>query len=216
MGRKRLELPAERMCRECRVRKAIELFSTSNTTRYGKKQSFFGYRWVCKSCVSKKATKRQKRNRADGKCWCGRPSFSPYVHCPACLQIAAVSRLSNLETKRIQGKEYRKILKLSAFSSYGNRCACCPQDIIECLEIDHIGGWGTKHRDKFGRRISGQSLFRWLRDHNYPKGFRILCGSCHSAISYWGYCPCQERLQAKVLADAAALATINSTQSPVS
>lgn len=93
--------------------------------------------------------------------------------------------------RRASEKMRRRNLKLEAFNNYGGKCACCGESTIEFLEMDHEGGWGHKHRDHNGRRYGGQSLWRWMKKNNWPSGFRVLCGSCHSAISYWGYCPHQ-------------------------
>jgi len=51
---------------------------------------------------------------------------------------------------------------------------------IESLSIDHINDAGNKHRKEvFGnKRYSGHAFYQWLRSHNYPKGFQVLCMNC--------------------------------------
>jgi predicted transcriptional regulator len=32
-------------------------------------------------------------------------------------------------------------------------------------------------------------MYNWLKNHNFPSGFRVLCYNCNSSIGAWGYCP---------------------------
>lgn len=74
-------------------------------------------------------------------------------------------------------RQYNRRLKTAAFEAYGG-CICadpnCDEGRIEILTIDHIGGGGNKHRRGIGVG-SGVPFYRWLRDHNYPPGFQVLC-----------------------------------------
>lgn len=156
----------------------------------------------CRPCrkriVNERCKARFKRNHAAGFCWCGRDRVEGFQRCIVCRANAVRERARSKSRKNAQGKEYRDKLKAEVFAAYGNACACCGENIKEFLEVDHIGGWGHKHVDENGRRFAGCYLFRWLKVNNYPEGFRLLCGSCHSAISYWGYCP-HDRMSAPEL-----------------
>lgn len=149
----------------------------------------------CPECSHKwrnyRTVVRFKKNFANGLCYCGQPRcIESKSFCTGCRAKRIELAPKYLEKKRVNGAQRRLELKLFIIQEYGGACACCGETTREFLEIDHIGGWGTKHRDKTGRRICGQVLFRWLRDNDFPKErFRLLCGSCHAAISYWGYCP---------------------------
>jgi len=64
-----------------------------------------------------------------------------------------------------------------ALTYYGNgKCACviCGFTDIRALSIDHIAGGGAKHKKTLG--VS--NIYRWLIEHNYPKGYRTLCMNC--------------------------------------
>jgi hypothetical protein len=37
--------------------------------------------------------------------------------------------------------------------------------------------------------MSGTHLYLWLKQNNYPPGFRVLCMNCNFAIGHSGYCP---------------------------
>lgn len=55
--------------------------------------------------------------------------------------------------------------------------------------MDHVGGWGKKHVNRKGRRVNGIELMRWAKKNNFPDTLRLLCGSCHSSLSYYGSLP---------------------------
>ena len=93
-------------------------------------------------------------------------------------------------------KEYHKRLKVEVLNHYSNgkpNCACCAEDIIEFLGIDHIGGGGLAHRNLIG---STCRYYLWLRRNNYPNGYRVLCHNCNLATSFGRKCP-HELLEVK-------------------
>ena len=86
-------------------------------------------------------------------------------------------------------KEKRKTRKVEVLTYYGGgkaQCACCLENKIEFLCIDHIAGGGTKHRKEVG---SGWKMYMWLVSNNFPEGFRTLCHNCNAARGIYGYCP---------------------------
>lgn len=80
--------------------------------------------------------------------------------------------------------------KKNAIEHYGGvppKCACCGERHVEFLTIDHIHGGGTKHRRQL---VHGSgATYRWLRDQNWPSGFRVLCINCNYSRGLFGYCP---------------------------
>jgi len=58
------------------------------------------------------------------------------------------------------------------------QCKCCGVTIITFLTIDHINGGGRKHRENIGL-YGGYKFYGWLKKHNYPSGFQVLCANCH-------------------------------------
>ena len=87
-------------------------------------------------------------------------------------------------------------LKLEVMTHYGRVCACCKEDQIEFLAIDHIHGHGAADRlEKTGRKNgSGGVFYRKLRQLGYPEGYRVLCHNCNMAIGCFGYCPHQSQI----------------------
>lgn len=106
------------------------------------------------------------------------------------LQDIAVYREKNRQKIRANQQAYYKKLRLAAVEHYGGKCACCGEDRIEFLGIDHIEGRGAgaAHRREVG--VTGGSWFYlWLQRNDYPDGLRVLCHNCNSSLGYYGYCP---------------------------
>lgn len=82
--------------------------------------------------------------------------------------------------------KYRRALKVAAYEAYGGfRCRCCGETREPFLSLDHIKRDGNKHRAEIG----AANLYRWLRDHDYPKGFRVFCMNCNFATRLGKRCP---------------------------
>lgn len=77
-------------------------------------------------------------------------------------------------------------LKVQVINAYGGKCACCGEDRIEFLTIDHINGGGNQHR----RRLHA-NFYIWLRREGWPSEFRCLCMNCNASYGFYGYCPHQ-------------------------
>ena len=54
-------------------------------------------------------------------------------------------------------------------------CACCGEDQLHFLSIDHPNNDGAAHRKAIGR----PEIYRWLIKNNYPEGFQVLCFNCN-------------------------------------
>lgn len=121
--------------------------------------------------------------------------------CPACNQNALAYREKHCaecsDTKGVRFRAYqsrwRFEQRLKAFDKYGGAiCGCCKESNPKFLTIDHIESDGAAHRKEIGRG----SLYRWLKRHNYPPGFRVLCFNCNCGREYnGGICPHKEVLQ---------------------
>jgi hypothetical protein len=79
---------------------------------------------------------------------------------------------------------------LLAYSSGDPQCACCGENALEFLALDHINGGGAEHRRQIGSRNS-VTMFRWARDNGYPPLFQVLCHNCNLAKGFYGQCPHQ-------------------------
>ncbi len=93
--------------------------------------------------------------------------------------------------KSVEISEKRKkrafFLKTSAFEKYGNKCACCGENDVDFLAIDHVNGRGTSLRKE--NKLWGESMYRFLVNTDMSSEFRILCHNCNwSAHLHGGTC----------------------------
>jgi len=58
------------------------------------------------------------------------------------------------------------------------RCVLCGIDDLRILTIDHVDGGGKKHRSSH-KLHGGPDFYRWLRDQEFPPGYRVLCFNCN-------------------------------------
>lgn len=95
--------------------------------------------------------------------------------------------------------------KWSAIMIYSNgmgECACCGEDNIRFLTLDHINGNGAEHRREILAEIrnsgdtgrgdmSGTRFYQWLKAEGFPDcGLQVLCFNCNCGKAYnKGVCP---------------------------
>lgn len=94
----------------------------------------------------------------------------------------------NLKTKtklKHYHRDYQRKARQRAIEFYGGICACCGENEIKFLAIDHINNNGASHR----RSIGTKNVALWIIKNNFPKGFQILCHNCNMAKGFYGECP---------------------------
>ena len=95
-------------------------------------------------------------------------------------------RIMGTEAYKARQARYKKRLREKVLLAYGNKCACCGEAEPLFLEIDHTNNDGAEHRQTIPRN----RLYQWLKKHNFPAGFQILCCNCNRGK--WlngGVCP---------------------------
>jgi len=174
----RVENPTERVCKTCHILKPIVQFPKQTQPKRG--QDWFTYRHSCIGCERTKSLDRYYAKQILGNCsHCGTALITPgYMTCEEC-------RAKNKTAK----DNSTILLRALVLCKYGRRCVHCGDTRVECLEIDHVGGWGKEHLAETGERLRGYGLWVWIRDSGFPNSVRLLCGSCHSALSYFGRLP---------------------------
>jgi len=85
-------------------------------------------------------------------------------------------------------RAYRERCKQQVFDHYGRSCACCGEDELVFLTLDHVNGDGAAHRKSVAGR-SGFSIYTWIVKNNYPEGFQALCFNCNAAKRTMSECP---------------------------
>lgn len=71
-----------------------------------------------------------------------------------------------------------KTLILTHYSGGTPKCKHCGETHLEFLTIDHINNDGAQHRKQLGNN-SSRKLYPWLKKHNFPPGFQVLCMNCN-------------------------------------
>lgn len=94
--------------------------------------------------------------------------------------------MHNREHRQRYAKERRLKARQEALVAYGNLCVCCGESNWQFLSIDHVNNDGAEHRKQIKRP---EDMFRWLKKHNWPTGFRVLCFNCNLSRGHLGYCP---------------------------
>ena len=184
---KSLVPPGKRVCKAC-----IEISVIRNREKFEKRKQEgvcvrcgkfppAQDRFECKSCLAKAVRKtaaiRAKRE-SEGLCKkCGKSlPADGKLHCHNCLER---NNAKNLE------------IKTKVMNHYGGKCACCGEDNLIFLSIDHINGGGDKHRRELGS--GGGRLYRWIVSNNYPNDFQVLCFNCNQGRAVnGGVCPHQQ------------------------
>lgn len=92
-------------------------------------------------------------------------------------------RQNNLEKSREASRNVDFAMKESAINMYSNGTQMCAQPgcgqcDIDVLVIDHIHNDGNVQRET-RHPMGGSTLYRWLRQHDYPEGFQVLCCNCN-------------------------------------
>ena len=125
----------------------------------------------CDACTKKfkdyQRQRYQQQKAAGALPNCGNvlPADDDHVLCPKC-------RDAKTETSRERWQRLRD----AAFAAYGGPvCSLCGEPDSTILELDHVNGGGNAHR----REIGQSNLYLWLKQNNYPDGFRVLCPTCN-------------------------------------
>ena len=91
----------------------------------------------------------------------------------------------------------RAVHKMAAFEAYGGaRCACCGEEQIEFLTLDHTNDDGAAQRKALtGKNLGGTAAFyAWLKKNDYPQdlGLAVACMNCNAGRDRaGGVCPHQ-------------------------
>lgn len=101
-------------------------------------------------------------------------------------KIRKKENTSNKQHDIVMRRHYVK-LRSEIFTHYGLKCACCPENNLDVLEIDHIGGDGAEWRLSTGVH-SGQATYQWLKKKGFPSGFRTLCANCNQSSGSHDIC----------------------------
>jgi len=86
-------------------------------------------------------------------------------------------------------REYGRRLRHEVLMHYGNghpACACCGEDNVVFLCLDHINNDGKQDRQKWG---PGVGFYLMLKRQGFPGHLQILCYNCNMGRALLGRCP---------------------------
>jgi hypothetical protein len=161
----------KKICILCRTTKTLAQFDKSDLC-------LSGYRNVCQKCGTERtnASHRVKywEKKKAGVCSrCGKlPLVSGTSICKNCQDWY------RKETRKNYPNRARR-LKRETFEAYGGvECLCCGIIDLAVLNLDHIAEDGAKWR-KENNVATGHATYSFLKKHDYPSGFQVLCGNCN-------------------------------------
>jgi hypothetical protein len=139
------------------------------------------YSW-CKICTAENTKKYRKRKLGEDA-----EAFREHMN-----TLTKKWHKKNPERQKEIQQKSRWKLRMKVLRHYGGKkpkCACCGEDEIMFLALDHIDGGGCKDRKKNGL---GMNYYNYLIRNNFPKGIQVLCHNCNQAKGYYGKCPHQK------------------------
>jgi hypothetical protein len=95
--------------------------------------------------------------------------------CRECTKEASIARL-----------KAARLAALTHYSSGAMRCACCGEQDLKFLALDHVDGAGPRMP---GTRPGGNVFFAWLKREGFPPGPQVLCHNCNCAKRKDWQCP---------------------------
>jgi hypothetical protein len=116
---------------------------------------------ICQSCIIDKSPKRKtaKNEKING---------------------------SSLLQRRVYQKKHSFSLKKKIINGYGDKCACCGENNLLFLTIDHINCDGAEERKSEG--YNQDKFYNSLIDNNFPNQYQLLCYNCNLCRGFYGKC----------------------------
>jgi len=108
-----------------------------------------------------------------------------------------------------RNKRYQDKLKAEVFDYYSdgkNACECCGLKDMRFLSVDHKTG---RNSFNHGMGFGGYVIHLWLRNNDFPPGFRILCINCNSFLGKKGNFICPHQREKGKQSERLVLAQVN-------
>lgn len=93
----------------------------------------------------------------------------------------------NREKYRQAARTYHADIRLKVLAAYSKgtiKCACCGEQEIKFLGIDHING-----RKNEPIKRTGRNFYLYLLRTPYDDNLQVLCHNCNYAKGFYGSCP---------------------------
>lgn len=147
----------------------------------------------CKECKKSQISQYHRQLKEGRKCFHCRVPLEKNDEslCKLCKARARKKYHENGDERRAGNRERKRRLKAQVFDAYGGpKCVCCGEETQDFLSIDHINDDGADHRRELKEKHGYiMDMYRWLKNHNFPEGFQVLCFNCNFAKGHFGICP---------------------------
>ena len=149
----------------------------------------------CIKCQKKELRRNQaeyQRRIRHGLCpECGKNKPAKnHVRCAKCLARGKTYHQEHREKRLASCRAWQQRLKLEVMTYYSDgrppSCQCCGEDDLALLVLDHIKNDGKRHRQQVGSLY----IYSWLTQHDFPKGFQVLCFNCNMGKQFNGGTEC--------------------------
>ena len=177
-------LAIDRECKKCGIEKPLTSFARNL-------RCLEGFTHQCRTCLNEYMMERYRANQIPSKEANARWKFR---NPDKLRESKRKTRLKHLESRKASEKVYRDRVRMETLIHYGGNppyCACCKENHIQFLALDHINGGGSAHMRSIPGG-GGTSFIMWLRRNNFPPGFQVLCHNCNCAKGFYGSCPHQD------------------------
>ncbi len=165
-----------------------------NRTKRRKKNRQNNYIKNCKNCKNIFMSNKYNKN------FCSKICFNVYYkyhnstfnrQCKRCTADYTTTYSEKIfcsnKCANLYHKEKRRIrLKKEILLMYGNSCACCGEDNILLLTVDHINNDGKKHRTLVHNDLT---RYKEILMEYRPDLYQILCMNCNWGRYQHGICP---------------------------
>lgn len=149
-----------RQCRKCGEIKPVEAFSMvgrKNSTR----------RRVCKACNDRRVSEWHQAHKEERLARIrSRYHENPIQFWPPERRQRA-NQLAILRSRALRDE---------VIAHYGAECVACGEAEPMFLTLDHVENDGCQMRKVHG---TGSALYRWIKKHEYPASFQVLCMNCN-------------------------------------
>lgn len=127
---------------------------------------------ICTSCREDKKLYFSKRHKQNICKYCNKIRLNNSTYC---------------EFHKNYSRQYVQNLRKQVYEAYGDKCACCGENHLAFLSIDHVNNDGNIDRSN---GIRGLQLIRKIIKEKFPDKYQILCFNCNTAKHFWpGGCP---------------------------
>ena len=146
---------------------------------------------LCDKCLTtaRNSTQSYRKRNPDADSSSGRKHRENAGLCRECGVTGKPLKYGRLcESCGVVDKQRALRLKKDAMELYGGKCACCGEDKLAFLTIDHINHDGTEKR-KLKVHGGGTTLYRQLKKSPHDSTLQVLCWNCNCAKGIFGICP---------------------------